>query len=197
MKVVLATKNPGKLKELQELASETPEIEFALAPPSFDADETGKTFLENAIIKAQEAARLTGCYALADDSGITVEYLDGAPGIHSARYCEGSDTDRRRKLMREVGNAEDRRAAFICAMALSSPQGEILHSSLGRWFGEIGFDERGQNGFGYDPIFWLPEMQKTAAELSSEMKNRISHRAQAWRQMASFLVDIKSDWDNR
>lgn len=193
MKVVLATRNPGKLKELKELAKDAPELEFVLAPPAFDPQETGQTFMENAIIKAKAAATQTGLHALADDSGLVVEALCGAPGIHSARYCEGDDAARRRKLLGEMSQkeSEDPRAAFVCAMAFCAPDGQVLHTAEANWQGVICCVERGNNGFGYDPIFLLPEKGLTAAQLASSEKNQISHRAQAFRKMLEHMKNSK------
>jgi len=189
MKVVLATKNPGKLKELQELAAGDLDLELVLAPDSFDPEETGATFMENAVIKAKEAALATGLHAVADDSGIEVEALGGRPGIHSARYCEGTDADRRLKLLLEVkaSRSSNRSAAFVCAMAFCSPAGEVLHCVEKRWEGRLQDWESGANGFGYDPIFYVEEMKRTSAEMTMEEKNQLSHRAKAWRAMSRYM----------
>jgi XTP/dITP diphosphohydrolase len=189
MKVVLATKNPGKLAELEQLAADIAELDLVLAPDRFDPIESGNTFIENAVIKAREASAQTKLHAVADDSGIEVYALNRRPGIKSARYCEGSDADRRRKLLQEVLDLKkpNCQAAFVCAMALSAPDGEVLHTVECRWEGVISKEERGANGFGYDPIFYLPEFSKTAAELTAEQKNQVSHRAQAWRAICRFL----------
>ncbi|HEY9677128.1 MAG TPA: RdgB/HAM1 family non-canonical purine NTP pyrophosphatase [Drouetiella sp.] len=189
MKLVLATQNPGKLKELKELASQFDWLELELAPPEFDPEETGSTFIENAIIKAKAAAEMTGKLAIADDSGIAVDALNGAPGIRSARYCDGTDVDRRRKLLQELESVPDgeRGGAFVCAMALCDSNGKVLHTTLEEWRGVIARDERGQNGFGYDPIFFLPDLGLTSAEITPEQKNARSHRGQAWRAMLTYL----------
>lgn len=189
MKIVLATKNPGKLKELQELAKDLDNIEWALAPAEFDPDETGSTFTENAVLKAAEASRQTKSYALADDSGLVVDALDGRPGIYSARYCQGTDADRRHKLIAELEKTKEprRSAAFVCAMALCAPDGRLLHTTEGRWKGRIGFQERGNNGFGYDPIFYMQDRDVSVAEMSSDEKNTLSHRAQAWQEMQKYI----------
>ena len=169
MRIVIATTNAGKLKELKELAQANKGIEFVLAPPGFDVEETGQTFEENAIIKASAAAALTGLLSLADDSGIEVDALDGRPGIYSARYCEGSDADRRVKLLQELQSVPEpsRGAAFVCAMAVCVPTGQAIFKTTTRWTGRVGFEERGANGFGFDPIFVLPERNQTAAEISA------------------------------
>src|SRR5579885_3612268 len=191
MKIVLATRNPGKLRELKELATAAPWLDLQLAPDSFNPAETGGTFFENAKIKAQAAARLSGLPALGDDSGLIVEALNGRPGIHSARYAGGSDADRRAKLLSEMNDVLDgkRDAAFICSMVLVNSRAEVLHSVVRYWPGLIGRQERGQNGFGYDPIFYLAQRNLTAAELTAEEKNRISHRGQAWQQMLKYLSE--------
>ncbi len=192
MNLVLATKNPGKLRELKELASQFDWLRLELAPDEFDPEETGSTFIENAIIKAAAAAEMTGKLSIADDSGITVEALNGAPGIRSARYCEGTDIDRRRKLLKELEAVPDgqRAGAFVCAMALCDGDGKVLHTTQAEWPGVIGRDERGENGFGYDPIFFLPDLELTSAQISAEQKNARSHRGQAWRSMLIFLNSL-------
>jgi XTP/dITP diphosphohydrolase len=189
MKVVLATNNPGKLRELKALAANESWLELVLAPDGFDPAETGKTFIENAKIKASAAARMTGTMSVADDSGLIVEALNGRPGIHSARYCEGSDEDRRNKLLEELSKTPDdrRQAAFMCAMAVADPDGSIAYTAIRFWEGLILREARGANGFGYDPIFQPLNKKTTAAELDPEEKNRVSHRGQAWNQVLSFL----------
>lgn len=189
MKVVLATTNPGKLKELTELASEEAWLELTMAPDGFQPKETGNTFVENAKIKAREAARATGLPAVADDSGLVVEALNGRPGIHSARYCEGTDEDRRKKLLEELSKIPDekRQAAFVCAMVVCDPDGTVAFSSIRYWEGRISQVEKGANGFGYDPIFCPVNRSGTAAELSPEEKNKLSHRGQAWKQVLAYL----------
>jgi XTP/dITP diphosphohydrolase len=189
MKVILATTNPGKLKEFSELAKDEPWLELELAPSGFNPKETGKTFIDNAKIKALEAAKITGTIAIADDSGIVVEALDGKPGIHSARYCEGSDADRRAKLLQEMkGIPEDRRqASFVCAMVVAEPDGNFPFNSIRVWLGQIATEEKGTNGFGYDPIFNPNNRSCTAAELTPEEKNQVSHRAQAFKQIVNYL----------
>jgi XTP/dITP diphosphohydrolase len=189
MKLVLGTKNPGKLREFHELAEDTAELELLLAPPEFDPEETGQTFAENALIKAKEAARLTNCLALGEDSGISVDALNGEPGIYSARYCPGSDQDRMHKLLESVNRVStaNRKAAYHCAIALVSANGDVLHTVQATWSGEIAKEPLGANGFGYDPIFLLPDLQKTAAQLIPQEKNAISHRAQAFREMLKLV----------
>jgi XTP/dITP diphosphohydrolase len=194
MKVVLATTNPGKLKELKELAAEETWLDLTMAPEGFNPKETGNTFVENARIKAREAARATGLPAVADDSGLVVEALNGKPGIHSARYCEGSDEDRRNKLLEEMTKIADdkRQAAFVCAMVVCDPDGTVAFSSIRYWEGKIALQPKGSNGFGYDPVFQPANRSCTAAELPAEEKNKISHRGQAWSQVVNFLKQHQS-----
>lgn len=189
MKLVIASKNPGKLKELLEMASNEPWLEFSLAPEDFNPKETGKTFYENAAIKAQVAAAMTGLPALGDDSGLVVEALNGRPGIFSSRYVEGCDQKRCAKLLEEMKTVPEGRrdAAFICTLVLCAAEGKVIHSVIRAWTGYIGFCERGENGFGFDPVFYLKDRNCTAAELSKTEKNKLSHRGQAFREMLSFL----------
>jgi XTP/dITP diphosphohydrolase len=169
-------------------------VELVLAPDSLDVVEDGATFEENAIKKAREAAELTGLIAIADDSGLEVDALGGRPGINSARYCDGTDADRRVKLLMELESvpADQRGAAFVCAMAVCVPTGEVLFTTTAKWHGQITFEERGNNGFGYDPLFLLPDRQKTSAEISPAEKNAISHRGQAFSRTLEFLKRITS-----
>lgn len=190
MKVVLATGNPGKLAEFQALSSKfAPDLELLMAPPGFDPAETGHTYIENALIKARAAALATGMPAVADDSGIEVDALDGRPGIHSARFCEGSDADRRRFLVQQLkeANRPEKGAAFVCAMALVDGNGATLYTCEARWPGTIGLEEHGENGFGYDPLFYPAGMDVTSAQIESSHKNEISHRGQAWFKMLKGL----------
>ncbi|MBX9879046.1 MAG: RdgB/HAM1 family non-canonical purine NTP pyrophosphatase [Candidatus Obscuribacterales bacterium] len=192
MKICLATKNQGKLKELMKIAQEfagTSDLELVIAPEGFDPEETGTTFVENAIIKATEAAKLSGLTSVADDSGLCVDALDGRPGIYSARYAEGNEANGRTKLLTELKEIleSERQAAFVCAMAVVAPTGKIVFQTEKRWNGIIAIAERGQNGFGYDPIFIPEGANITSAEMNDEEKNLVSHRGQAWRSVLSFL----------
>lgn len=193
MKIVFATGNAHKLQEIQEIAGDT--VEFVLPPKGFDPIENGETFEENSLIKVREAARLSGMISLADDSGLCVEALDGAPGIHSARYA---DTAQRRidKLLDAIKNADNRKAKFVCAMTLVDENGNILFQARGECHGEIAREQSGVNGFGYDPIFIPthpdPPLKSegkhlTMAEMSEEEKNEISHRGIALRKVLEFL----------
>ncbi len=183
-KLLIATNNPGKVKEYADLLDELP---VTLTYPaqeglSLEVDETGDTFAENAILKARAYAEASGLLTLADDSGLEVDALDGVPGIRSARYAgEGaSDEDRYRLLLRNLAGVpeKERTARFRCVVAVATLEGEV-HTADGRCEGLIGFEPRGTHGFGYDPVFYLPDRSQTMAELSAEVKNRISHRARA------------------
>lgn len=184
--LVVATMNRGKLREVRDLLSGLPVHLISLDefPGIAVAEETGSTFAENAAIKALYYARATGHWALADDSGLEVDALDGAPGVRSARYA-GSQADDRANNMKLLNALRDvpsekRTARFFCAMALSSPEG-VLATAAGRLEGFIGDEPRGANGFGYDPHFYVPELGMTAAQMPPEQKNLISHRGQALR----------------
>lgn len=193
MQILVATKNDGKIKELRELLTGLPIQlrslnEFENIP---DAQETGETFAENAVIKAKFYAEQTGLWALADDSGLAVEALDGAPGVFSARYA-GENTSYKEKISKllnetEAANDENRRAAFICAAAIADDKGKIRFSAEGVCRGEIAREPRGTNGFGYDPIFVPKGFDQTFGELSGEIKQEISHRALAVKKIIRFL----------
>ena len=196
MKVVLATKNAGKAKEIGRMLEGSgveiislegfPEVEL---PP-----ETGKTMKENALLKARAAAGATGLPALADDSGLEVDFLGGAPGVYSARYSgeKATDEENWKKLLRELEGvpAERRAARFRCAIALVGFDAEE-HLFEGVFEGLIAEAPRGTGGFGYDPVFFVPEAGRTAAELAPDEKNRISHRARAIDVLKAFLSSRK------
>ena len=193
MKLVVATNNPHKIKEiLTILKGQNYEI---LSLPDFPdvpmVTEDGSTFAENAVKKASIIAKHTGLLALADDSGLEVDVLNGEPGVKSARFAgeNATDEDRNRKLLnllRDVPESK-RNARFKCAVALSNPQGDT-HLVLGICEGSIAFEPRGNTGFGYDPVFVVPCYGKTFAELGPDIKNRISHRAIALQKLRNFLV---------
>lgn len=182
-KIVLASGNKGKLKEFNEILSRLeveviPQSEFSVP----DADETGLTFVENAIIKARHACELTGLPALADDSGLEVDALNGEPGIYSARYAGGGDANNNQKLMETLGDTPiaDRSARYRCVLVFmrhaKDPMPLICQGTLE---GKIGFEPQGEQGFGYDPLFIVDGYDKTAAQMQPEEKHRISHRGQA------------------
>jgi len=192
MELLVATRNAGKLKEIRRLLGELGiEVKGLDAFPEFpEIEEDGETFAANAVKKAEAANKFTGLATLADDSGLEVAALDGAPGVRSARYAgaRATDADNNRKLLAALRDvpAERRQGAFCCAMALVRP-GEEPRVFHGRVEGLILDAERGSGGFGYDPLFLVREYGKTMAELPLEVKNRISHRGQALRQVVEFL----------
>lgn len=191
IELTLGTTNAGKLKEFLAMAEDFHlKLNCHLAPPGFDPEETGSTFVENALIKARAAASMTGQLSLADDSGLTVEALDGRPGIYSARYAPGTDADRRNKLLQELAQVPTgkRQAAFVCALALVAADGQVLFSKQVEWQGAIAFEEKGEHGFGFDPIFVPAGHTLTAAQLSPAVKNQISHRGVAFQQLLAFLA---------
>lgn len=191
-RLVLASKNQGKIREFRALLEGTeweiiPLDEFPDLP---EPQEDGETFLENAVIKATQIATLTGAWALADDSGLEVEALNGAPGVLSARFAGPArdDAANNRQLLIAMQGVpqEARKARYRSAIALSSPEGEVW-TTEGVCEGEIGFEACGDYGFGYDPLFFLPEYGMTMAELSAEEKNRISHRGKAMKKLEAYL----------
>jgi XTP/dITP diphosphohydrolase len=192
-RIVLASNNAGKVREIGQLLAP---LELDVVPQSqFDvpeADETGLSFVENAILKARHAADLTGLPAIADDSGIEVDALDGRPGIYSARYAGvgASDADNLQKLLHELDGVpdEERGARFQCLMVyMRHAQDPTPIICQGTWEGRIVVEARGQGGFGYDPVFFVPEKNCTSAELPAEEKNRLSHRGQALRKLLAAL----------
>ncbi|WP_271410153.1 RdgB/HAM1 family non-canonical purine NTP pyrophosphatase [Pseudomonas sp. Q1-7] len=181
--LVLASHNAGKLKELQAMLGDSVKVRSIAEFSSVEPEETGLSFVENAILKARNAARVSGLPALADDSGLAVDALGGAPGIYSARYADGrGDAANNAKLLdvlRDVPEAE-RGAQFICSLALLRHADDPLPILCeGQWRGSILFEARGEQGFGYDPLFWVAECGASAAELAPAEKNRLSHRARA------------------
>ena len=186
--LVVATQNPGKLAEMQHYLAELP-WQLQLMPTDLEIAETGDTFLANACLKASKVAQLTGEWAIADDSGLEVEALDGAPGIYSARYGR-TDQERIQRLLNELGEELDRTARFVCVIALARPQGSIACHAEGICPGEILRAPRGSGGFGYDPIFYVPTQGKTFAELSPEMKREVSHRGLAFQALLPALHHI-------
>ena len=190
-KLVLASNNAGKVKEFQALLAP---LNFEVIPQGAlgipSPEEPHHTFIENALTKARHASSASGLPALADDSGICAYGLDGRPGVHSARYAgeHANDLANNQKLISELSNQSDRSAYYVCALVLvksaDDPSPLIVES---RWHGVIVDEARGVNGFGYDPHFFLPELNLTAAELAPAQKNLISHRGQALRELISQL----------
>ena len=181
--LVLASHNPGKLRELQALLGDSIVIRSISEFTQIEPQETGLTFIENAILKARYACQISGLPALADDSGLTVDYLQGAPGIYSARYsASGGDAGNNRKLLEALQGVTDaqRGAQFICVLALLQHADDPLPIICeGRLQGRILHAAQGEQGFGYDPLFYVAEQQCSSAELPRALKNQLSHRAQA------------------
>ena len=194
-KIIVATGNEGKMKEIRQiLGGENVEIVSLKDENLQDVEivEDGKTFEENALIKASTIAKITGTMVLADDSGLEVDYMDKAPGVYSARYM-GEDTPytiKNNHIIDELKDAkgEERSARFVCVIACVFPDGKSI-TTRGTIEGQIGYEEKGSNGFGYDPIFYLPERGCTTAELSPEEKNKISHRGKALTTMYEKLKE--------
>lgn len=213
LKILVATTNPGKLKELSEMLGELPiHIEWLSLrdfPDVSEVAEDGDTFAENARKKAVGYAEATGHWTLADDSGLVIDALDGAPGVYSARYAadECSSNDRKtvdranyEKALRLLGNVPDaeRTARFKCCLCLADGRGNVLLETDGAVEGVINHGPLGDNGFGYDPIFYIPERGKTAAQLENHEKNRISHRGNAisrFKPLLRSLLDRPEDKD--
>jgi XTP/dITP diphosphohydrolase len=196
MSLLLGTRNPGKLREITSILDNAGWVFRSLQEfPDVDvAEENGETFAANAIAKAQFYAKATAMWALADDSGLEVEALGGAPGVFSARYAgsDASDADRRELLLSELaktGNA-NRRARFVAVVAIADRDGRVLNLSQGICSGRIGFASRGHGGFGYDPLFIPDGYDQTFAELPDTIKNLISHRARALISTKDFLLSL-------
>ncbi len=196
--IVAATRNPGKIREMRLLLAGLPVRLVGLDefPRAGEIAETGATFIENAELKAMGYARVTGAFAVSDDSGLVVDALGGAPGVHSARFAGDGATDNERigKLLREIGDAADRSARFVCAISVADETGRILRTVEGRCEGRIAFTPTGTNGFGYDPIFVPEGFSESFGELPDAVKSQISHRADATRQILRFFADF---WGNR
>ncbi len=196
-KVIFATGNAGKIREAGEILGELDleVVSMKEAGVFADPEENGSTYAENALIKARAVAALaTDAIVLADDSGLEIDYLNKEPGIYSARYL-GEDTPysiKNQNLIDRLEGVEDKKrtARFVCAIAAVLPDGREF-STLGIVEGRIGYEEKGEGGFGYDPIFYVPEFGKTTAELSEEEKNAISHRGRALRAMAEKLKESR------
>ena len=201
MRIIFATGNAGKMREIRDILADVDAEVFSLKDMGLrsEADETGETFAENALIKIREiydilqpAGNMKDTVIMADDSGLCIDALDGAPGVHSARYM-GHDTDYKVKnqaildLMKDVP-VEKRGAGFVCHISAIDEKGRV-YDAEGEMRGRIAYESRGKEGFGYDPIFYLPEMGRTSGELSEEEKNRISHRGKVLRMMKAILKD--------
>lgn len=188
--IVLATRNENKVQEMRRILADFPVKITSLRDygPIPEVLEDGETFDDNAYKKASQTARVLGLPALADDSGLVVEALDGAPGVHSARYAGEGATDREKcdKLLAAMGDKEDRRAHFACVLSLAVPTGPAL-TYEGRCDGQITRERAGEAGFGYDPVFFYPPLGKTFAELGLDEKNKVSHRGHA---LAEFSAEF-------
>ena len=191
MEIVFATGNSHKLQEVNEivrLLGYADKIKFILPPAEFSPEETGSTFEENSLIKAKEAHKLSNMPSLADDSGLCVEALDGAPGLYSARYA-GTREEKINKLLFELKDKDNRNAKFVCSMTLLNKEGIKVFSTVGECKGAITTEIRGLNGFGYDPIFLVDGTKQTMAEMNEDDKNKISHRARALQNVINFIVN--------
>ena len=205
MKIVLASSNEHKVKEINAIVSSffipsegaeamrqgTTEalFEFILPPKGFDPVEDGQTFEENSLIKARAAWELGKTWTLADDSGLCIDALNGAPGIHSARYAETPQA-RIDRVLNEMTGVKNRSACFKCCMTLLNPQGEVAFTYTGVCEGSIIEEQRGINGFGYDPIFLVEGVNRTMAELSEDEKNEISHRGKALKAVLNYIKNV-------
>jgi len=189
--VVLATRNAGKTEELRRLLADFPVVVMNLSNfgPMPPVEEEGTTFEENAVKKARSTAKVVGLPALADDSGLTVDALGGAPGVRSARYAgeHAADADTNAKLLKELEHEDNRAAAFVCVIAIAVPWGPALVYE-GHCEGLITREQMGTEGFGYDPVFFYPPLQKTFAQLTTEEKNQVSHRGRA-------LMELRREFD--
>ncbi|MGD1903269.1 MAG: RdgB/HAM1 family non-canonical purine NTP pyrophosphatase [Geitlerinemataceae cyanobacterium] len=187
--LVVATGNPGKVTEFAAYLKDTP-WDLQLKPAEIDVVETGKTFAENAALKATTVAQATGQWAIADDSGLAVRALGGAPGLYSARY--GLDDENRiRRVLYELKEFDDRYAEFLCAIAVARPDGSIALDVEGACPGKI-VEPQGEGGFGYDPIFYVPEAGKTFAAMDKTEKRRLSHRGRAIAELLPALESLAS-----
>ncbi len=182
--ITIATTNKGKLAEFEHAFAGL-NIGLQLVQGEFHCPETGKTFLENALQKAELAAKLTNSYCLADDSGLSVDALNGEPGIYSARFFEGGIG--MKKILESLSNSTNRKAHFVCALVLIDPQGKVIWQTEEKWFGQISAEIKGNKGFGYDPIFVPDGFEITVGEMEASLKEKISHRGQAVEKLKQFL----------
>lgn len=199
MKLLIATSNPGKIREFREMLGQdrfqwTDLSECRQIPP---VEETGETFRANACLKATYYARALGCWALADDSGLEVDALEGKPGVHSARWAQvhqagRGDADNNALLLRQLEAVPDdqRTSRFVCVLALSDPAGRVILTARDTVEGRILRAPRGTNGFGYDPLFYMHELGCTTAELSSQSKHEVSHRGKALRHLRRLMESL-------
>lgn len=189
--IIFATKNKGKIKEVKSILHDFEVISMEEAGITVEVIEDGKTFIENAVKKAKEISKITGKITMADDSGLEIDFLDKKPGVYSARYL-GENTpyiEKNNHILHLMENVPEqkRSARFVCAIATAFPNGKVL-TTQSTIEGLIAHEIKGENGFGYDPIFFVPEKGKTTAELSPEEKNNISHRGKALKKMKELLT---------
>lgn len=186
--IMIATSNSGKVKEYKELLEPLGYMVHSLSEiEHIDIEENGTTFAQNALIKAKSVKDKCDMIVISDDSGLEIDALNKEPGIHSARYLQGHDYKYKNQVILErLKNVEDRTARFICAIALVD---DIEHVFEGVMEGSIAYQPKGENGFGYDPIFVVPQYNKTSAEITSEQKNAVSHRGQATRKLVEYLKE--------
>ena len=189
--LVIASGNAGKVREFRELLQQLP-LELKPQPDGMEVEETGLTFAENARLKALAVAKASGAWALADDSGLSVMALGGAPGVHSARYAS-TDPERIARLLSELGSRDDRRAEFRAALCLADPSGEVLLEVEGCCTGVITSAPRGDSGFGYDPIFEVEGTALTFAEMAPEQKRAVGHRSRAFAVLKPELDKLLND----
>jgi XTP/dITP diphosphohydrolase len=187
-KLVVATGNPGKVKEFQAALAQT-QWKLVPKPAEINVEETGNTFAENARLKASQVALATGEWAIADDSGLAVDALNGAPGVYSARLG-ATDRERIQNLLEQLTHESSREAQFVCVIAVASPNGTIALETYGVCPGAILEQPRGSGGFGYDPIFYLPDYQCTFAEMSLTLKQQVSHRGRALAKLLPQLQQL-------
>jgi len=186
--LVIASGNAGKVREFAHLLADLG-LEIHTQPEGLEVEETGDTFAANARLKASAVARASGCWALADDSGLSVSALGGAPGVHSARYA-ANDQARIARLLQELEGADDRSAQFTAALAVADPSGSVRLEVEGICTGVILEESRGNGGFGYDPVFFVPEAGLSYAEMDKGLKGRIGHRGQAFALLAPRLREL-------
>jgi XTP/dITP diphosphohydrolase len=192
--LIVATSNPGKLEEMQAYLTDPALANWRLKlkPASLEIEETGTTFQENADLKASQVAQALGEWAIADDSGLSVDALQGAPGLYSARYAN-TNSARIQRLLTEMQGQTHRAAYFSCAIALARPDGTIALQAEGICQGEILLAPRGSGGFGYDPVFYLPEHQLSFAEMAPELKHQVSHRGLAFQKLVPQLIALSHE----
>ena len=195
MKLVLASQNQGKLREMQTILEDLG-VEVVLQSQlglALEVEETGTTFAENSLLKARAVMEATGLPAIADDSGLCVDWLNGAPGVYSARYGGvGSDEERYRLLLENLRGATNRAAHFHTAIVCCFPNGDVLQAD-GDCYGTVAYAPAGKGGFGYDPVFFVPELRRTFAQLTPEEKNAVSHRGKALRDFAVKLEEYMKE----